>query len=72
MSEMIYLPNAEQAAQLIENAWQDFCDQAAENDLDFVGTEAEPPIRDVFVSGYCFGHNDCLSVISGQLEVMNM
>lgn len=67
----IYLPDAETAGKLIENAWQEFCDQMKENDMDFTGIKVEELLHDVFVAGYAFGHNDCLAIIRDQLSIDN-
>ena len=67
MDKKIYLPNDEQSSQLIENAWQDFSKQAEE-----AGFPLPDLLKDVFVAGYSFGHNDCLSIISGQLKAMEV
>ena len=67
MDKKIYLPNDEQSSQLIENAWQDFSKQAKE-----AGILLPDLLKDVFVAGYSFGHNDCLSIISGQLKAMEV
>ena len=67
METNIYLPNDDQSSQLIENAWQDFSRQA--KDAGFLLPDL---FKDVFVAGYSFGHNDCLSIISGQLEVLEL
>ena len=39
--KVIYLPNSEQAAQLMENAWQDFTVQMKENGMNFEGTNMQ-------------------------------
>lgn len=67
MDKKIYLPNDEQSSQLIENAWQDFSKQAEE-----AGFPLPDLLKDVFVAGYSFGHNDCLSIISGQFKAMEV
>lgn len=67
METNIYLPNDEQSSQLIENAWQDFSRQAKD-----AGFPLPDLFKDVFVAGYSFGHNDCLSIIAGQLEVLEL
>ena len=65
----IYLPNSEQAAQLMENAWQDFAGQMKENGMNFDGTKVAGLLKDIFMSGYSYGHNDCLTIIRDQMEI---
>ena len=72
MDKKIYLPSTEQARQMIENAWQQCKKQAEEAGLDLSNPELESFAQDMFVAGYAYGHNDCLGVISGQLEAMNI
>ena len=67
--KVIYLPNSEQAAQLMENAWQDFAVQMKENGMNFEGTKVAELLKDMFMSGYSYGHNDCLTIIRSQMEV---
>ena len=73
MDKKIFLPSAEEAAQLLENSWQAFKKQALEGGLDF---DNNPNVasfaKDMFVSGYCYGHNDCLEIIRGQLQAMDL
>ena len=73
MDKKIFLPDAEMSAKLIEDAWQAFKKQAAEGGLDF---DTNPQVasfaKDMFVSGYCYGHNDCLEIIRGQLQAMDL
>lgn len=67
--KVIYLPNSEQAAQLMENAWQDFTVQMKENGMNFEGTKVAELLKDMFMAGYSYGHNDCLTIIRSQMEV---
>lgn len=67
--KVIYLPNSEQAAQLMENAWQDFAVQMKKNGINFDGTKVAGLLKDIFMSGYSYGHNDCLTIIRDQMEV---
>ena len=67
--KVIYLPNSEQAAQLMENAWQDFAVQMKENGMNFEGTKVAELLKDMFMAGYSYGHNDCLTIIRSQMEV---
>lgn len=71
MEREIFLPDAETARKLIDNAWQEFCQQMKESGMDFVGTKVESLIQDVFVAGYAYGHNDCLTIIRDQLNMDN-
>ena len=68
--KVIYLPNSEQAAQLMENAWQDFTVQMKENGMNFEGTKVAELLKDMFMAGYSYGHNDCLTYANllGQKE----
>lgn len=73
MDKKIFLPDAEMSAKLIEDAWQAFKKQAAEGGLDFdTNPQAASFAKDMFVSGYCYGHNDCLEIIRGQLQAMDI
>ena len=72
MSKKVFMPNDEQARQMIENAWQEFKKEAIEAGWPLNTPELESFAQDVFVGGYAYGHNDCLGVISGQLEAMNL
>lgn len=67
--KIIYLPNNEQAAQLMENAWQDFTVQMTKNGMNFEGTKVAELLKDMFMAGYSYGHNDCLTIIRSQMEV---
>lgn len=67
--KVIYLPNSEQAGQLMENAWQDFAAQMKKNGMGFEETKVTDLLKDIFMSGYCYGHNDCLTIIREQMEV---
>jgi len=73
MDKKIFLPDAEMSAKLIEDAWQAFKKQAAEGGLDFDNNpQAASFAKDMFVSGYCYGHNDCLEIVRGQLQAMDL
>lgn len=67
--KVIYLPNSEQAGQLMENAWQDFAAQMKQKGMGFEGTKVAGLLKDIFMSGYCYGHNDSLTIIRDQMEV---
>ncbi len=53
----------------MENAWQDFAVQMKENGMNFDGTKVAGLLKDLFMSGYSYGHNDCLTIIRDQMEV---
>ena len=72
MDKKIFLPSDEQSAQLMENAWEEFCVQAKEAGYDIGSSMVMKFIKDFFMAGYCYGHNDCLTIIRGQLEVIDM
>lgn len=67
--KIIFLPDTESAAKLIEQSWQAFKKEAEENGLAISGADTEAFIKDLFVAGYAYGHNDCLNIIRGQMEV---
>ncbi len=74
-NKKIFLPSNEETAKLIEDAWQSFKKEANEHPLFKVilqKPETEALMKDMFVSGYCYGHNDCLNIIRGQLEAMDL
>ena len=72
MNKTIFLPNAEQAGELIELAWQEFRKDAEANGFPFSNDENAEAAKELFICGYCYGHNDCLGIIKGQLEAMDM
>lgn len=72
MDKRIFLPSDEQATKMIIDAWDVFKKQFAENGLELSNERLEGFAQDMFVAGYCAGHNDCLDIIRGQLEAMNM
>lgn len=47
--KVIYLPNSEQASQLMENAWQDFAVQMKKNGMNFDGTKVAGLLKDIFL-----------------------
>lgn len=67
--KLIYLPNAEQSARLLENAWVEFINQAYEAGYCISKESAGGWLKDAFAAGYALGYNDCLGIIKGQLEV---
>ena len=70
MGKTIYMPDAEQSRQLLEQAWDDF--NAKMHEAGFIRTNDEEVIeilKEVFIGGYCYGHNDALEVILSQLNV---
>ena len=67
----IFLPDAETAGKLIDNAWKEFNEQMKKAGMNFEGTQVFELLHDIFVAGYSFGHNDCLTIIRNQLEIDN-
>ena len=69
----IYLPDEKQHASMMEAAWQEFVKTASDAGYSTLmrGPRSEW-YKDLFVAGYCFGHNDCLSIIGGQIELENI
>lgn len=73
MDKKIFLPNDEQQAQMMNNAWLEFCKEMKKEGITFDDSPtAKRFALDFFVSGYCYGHNDCLRIVKGQLEIINM
>ena len=68
---VIFIPNAEQSAQMVENAWLDFAQQAQKAGHCFDKESAEV-LKDIFVAGYAFGYNDGFGIIRDQLDVMSL
>ena len=63
----IFLPNDEQAGQLIDVAWKDFYEKAAAAGLGIIDNGVRNIVRDFFVSGYTYGYNDVLNIIRDQM-----
>lgn len=73
MDKKIFLPDAEQMGKFIENSWQTFKKQAAESGFVLDSNpNTEAFAKDMFVSGYCYGYNDCLEIVRGQLQAMDL
>lgn len=68
MPKKIYLPNAEESARLIENAWQDFAQKLKERNAN-TNDEVLEFVHDMFAAGYAYGWSDCLNIIRGQMEM---
>lgn len=70
MKTKIFLPSEEEARKLIENAVDEFTQQLRREwkTYDTLSDANKGLLRDMFVAGYAAGHNDCLSIIRGQLE----
>lgn len=68
----IFMPDNKALAQMIEDSWQQCKEQAAEGGLRLTNPDLEAFAKDMFVAGYCYGHNDCLGIIRGQLEAMSL
>lgn len=63
----IFLPNDEQAGQLIDVAWKDFYEKASAAGLGIDDSGVRCIVRDFFVSGYTYGYNDVLNIIRDQM-----
>ena len=70
MEKKIYMPDGEQMGKMIENDWKVFRQQCVESGIEFKDKNLEEFVKDMFVGGYCYGHNNCLSIVKGQLETM--
>lgn len=68
MEKFIFMPNDEEFKQLFENAWQNFCKQGNEAGYNLNDDTAGGFIKEMFISGYCFGYNDTLNIIRDQLN----
>lgn len=66
MEHKIFMPSDEETRQLMENAWQDFCKEAGTAGMN---VEAISLMHDIFLWGYCAGHNDTLTIIRDQMAV---
>jgi len=64
----IILPDNEQAGALIENAWQDFCNDARSQGYDIGEQTAGGWAKDCFAAGYVYGHNDIMNIIYDQVK----
>ena len=69
MEHKIFMPSDEETRQLMENAWQDFCKEAGTAGMN---VEAISLMHDIFLWGYCAGHNDTLTIIRDQMAVDRM
>ena len=63
----IFLPNDEQAGQLIDVAWKDFYAKAEAAGYGIVHDGVRKIMKDFFVSGYTYGYNDVLNIIRDQM-----
>lgn len=70
MARSIYLPDAEQSKSMMEDAWHEFLKTAADAGYESLGCN-DGWYKDLFMAGYCYGHNDCLGIIGGQIELDN-
>lgn len=68
MEKKIFLPNDEQTAKLIENAWNDFLGKARVAGLDFDNETINCMFKELFVAGYAYGSSDMLALIRDQLN----
>ena len=71
MDKKIYMPNNDQMVRMIEDAWKAFKEQCAKIGLDMKDKRLEEFAQDIFVGGFCYGHNNCLSIVRGQFEVVD-
>lgn len=71
-SKTIFLPDDETQGKMIQDSWQKCKEEAAKAGLDLSNPTLEGFAQDMFVAGYCYGHNDCLQILGGQLEAMNL
>ena len=69
MEKEIYIPNSEEISQLIEQAWQGFCEQAQQAGIDINDNTVDGFLKDCFVAGYCAGHNDIFGIIRDQINI---
>lgn len=72
MDKKIFMPDNETLAKMIQESWIKCKEQAAEAGLVLDNPDLEAFAQDMFVAGYSYGHNDCLSVARGQLEAMDI
>lgn len=72
MDKKIFLPNAEQTAQMIENAWQDFRKKAKEAGFEIHDDTANGFLKDTFAASYAYGYNDMLNLIRDQFRMMDL
>lgn len=64
----IFLPNDEQAGQLIESSWRDFYERLLSAGFGIDKDNARRLAHDLFVAGYTFGWNNGIGIIRGQIE----
>lgn len=69
MIQTIYLPTADDSAQLIQNAWDSFCENARKAGYDLNDDTAGGWLKDGFAAGYCAGWNDIFGIIKDQMGV---
>lgn len=73
MNNTIFLPNSEQTAKLLEDAWKSFKKKAAESGMELdINPDSETFAKEMFICGYCYGHNDLLEIIKGQIKAINL
>ena len=68
METKIYLPNDAQRREMMANAYKELCKMAKEAGYDFYDEKKFGNLKDMFMAGYSFGWNDCLSIFRGQIE----
>jgi len=64
MDKTIYTPDAQQSTQMMKDAWKDFKTRAEAE-----GWKMAPGDMELFIGGYCYGHNSCLNVIRDQIAL---
>ena len=69
MNQTIFLPSDDETWQLMEHAWQEFWQQAGTQGI---SPDALSLMHDIFIWGYCMGHNDTLLIIRDQMAVSNL
>jgi hypothetical protein len=65
MDKTIYTPDAQQSTQMMRDAWKDFKTRAEAEGWKNLGEWA----IELFIGGYCYGHNSCLNVIRDQIAL---
>lgn len=68
----IIMPDAQASGESIREAWHNFLRQAKEEGGWTIKAESIELAEAIFVSGYCAGHNDCLDIIRGQQQTVDL
>ena len=69
MNQTIFLPSDDETRQLMEHAWQEFQQQAGTAGMT---ADTLSLMHDIFIWGYCAGHNDTLLLIRDQMAVSDL